>query len=83
VTSTQPPERGHDQREQRRVVTALFADLVGSTPLSEALDAEELRLVMGEAVARERVGGYVKDLAGDGVLASVSRRPEGDVRSPP
>jgi class 3 adenylate cyclase len=70
------------------VVTALFADLVGSTPLSEALDAEELRLVIGEAVARvvsevERVGGYVKDLAGDGVLASVSRRPEGDVRSPP
>jgi ABC-type transport system substrate-binding protein/class 3 adenylate cyclase len=55
-------------------VTALVADIVGSTPLSAALDTEDLRLVMGEAVALvvaevERVGGYVKDLAGDGVLA--------------
>ena len=38
-------------REERRVVTALFADLVGSTPLGERLDPEELKLVVGEAVA--------------------------------
>src|SRR5919201_4806739 len=61
-------------REERRVITALFADLVGSTPLGEQLDAEEMKLVVGEAVARmvlevERLGGHVKDLAGDGVLA--------------
>jgi ABC-type transport system substrate-binding protein/class 3 adenylate cyclase len=61
-------------REERKVVTALFADLVGSTPLGEALDAEDVRLVVGEAVARmvhavEEFGGTVKDLAGDGVLA--------------
>ena len=61
-------------REERKVVTALFADLVGSTALGERLDPEEVKLVVGEAVARmvlavEDLGGTVKDLAGDGVLA--------------
>ena len=61
-------------REERRVVTAVSADLVGSTAISERLDPEEVRLVIGEAVARmvhavEEFGGTVKDLAGDGVLA--------------
>ncbi len=61
-------------REERRVVTALCADLVGSTPLAEQLDPEEARLLVGEAVARmvhavEGYGGTVKDLAGDGILA--------------
>ena len=55
-------------------MTALFADLVGSTALGERLDPEELKLVVGDAVARmvraiEAFGGTVKDLAGDGVLA--------------
>src|SRR5262245_49404229 len=60
--------------EERRVVTALFADLVGSTAIGERLDPEELKLVDGEAVARmvtavEAFDGTVKDLAGDGILA--------------
>ena len=63
-----------EMREERRVVTALFADLVGSTALGERLDPEELKLVVGEAVAAmvtvvESFDGMVKDLAGDGVLA--------------
>ncbi|MDP9294266.1 MAG: AAA family ATPase, partial [Actinomycetota bacterium] len=63
-----------EHREERRVVTALFADVVGSTPLGERLDPEELKLVLQEAIARiigsvEAFGGTVKDLAGDGVLA--------------
>ena len=63
-----------EMREERRVVTAVFADIVGSTPLGEHLDAEEYKLVIGEAVARmvaavDGFGGTVKDLAGDGVLA--------------
>ena len=68
------PKSGGELREERKVVTTLFADLVGSTPLGERLEPEEARLVVGEAVARmileiERFGGRVKDLAGDGVLA--------------
>jgi ABC-type oligopeptide transport system substrate-binding subunit/class 3 adenylate cyclase len=61
-------------REERRTVTVLAADIVGSTALAERLDPEETRLVIGEAVARmvravESFGGTVKDLAGDGCLA--------------
>jgi ABC-type transport system substrate-binding protein/class 3 adenylate cyclase len=61
-------------REERKVITVLFADLVGSTAIADRLGAEEARLVVSEAVARivrivERYGGTVKDLAGDGVLA--------------
>jgi ABC-type oligopeptide transport system substrate-binding subunit/class 3 adenylate cyclase len=61
-------------REERKVLTALFADVVGSTALAERLDPEDVKLVVGEAVARivgevEGLGGHVKDLAGDGVLA--------------
>lgn len=61
-------------RDERRNVTALFADLVGSTALTERLDPEEVRLIVGDAVARmvravEAYGGTVKDLAGDGCLA--------------
>jgi class 3 adenylate cyclase/tetratricopeptide (TPR) repeat protein len=61
-------------REERKVVTALFADVVGSTQLTERLDPEDAREVLGGAVRRmveavEAFGGTVKDLAGDGVLA--------------
>ncbi len=61
-------------REERKVVTAVFADVVGSAALGERLDPEEAKLIVGEAVARivqavEEFGGTVKDLAGDGVLA--------------
>ena len=61
-------------REERKAVTALDADVAGSTALGERLDAEEVRLVVGEAIARmvaavEALGGTVKDLAGDGILA--------------
>ena len=61
-------------REERRIVTALFADLCGSTALTEELDPEDAREILGSAVARvieqvDALGGTVKDLAGDGVLA--------------
>ena len=68
-----PPDP-EEMREERRVVTALFADIVGSTPLGERLDPEDLRLIVADAIGRmiaavEMFGGTVKDLAGDGVLA--------------
>src|SRR5205814_1046301 len=74
MTDTTSAAPTHDLREERKVVTVLFADLAGSTALGEQLDPEEVKLVVGEAVSRivlevERLGGHVKDLAGDGVLA--------------
>jgi class 3 adenylate cyclase/tetratricopeptide (TPR) repeat protein len=61
-------------RRERRVVTALFADLVGSTALTESLDPEDAMELLGGAISQivlliEDLGGTVKDLAGDGVLA--------------
>jgi ABC-type transport system substrate-binding protein/class 3 adenylate cyclase len=61
-------------REERRVVTAMFADLVGSTSLAERLDPEDAKVIVNDAVTRaiaavEAFGGTVKDLAGDGVLS--------------
>ncbi len=63
-----------EMREERKVVTALFADVVGSTQLTERLDPEDARELLGDAVRRmvdavEAFGGTVKDLAGDGILA--------------
>src|ERR1700682_4092782 len=60
--------------DERRIVTALFADLAGSTALSERLDAEEAKLVIGGAISRaisavEAYGGTVSTLMGDGLLA--------------
>ena len=59
---------------ERRHITVLFCDIVGSTPLSARLDPEELREVLTAyqvAVAREVAGkrGYISRFVGDGVLA--------------
>jgi predicted ATPase/class 3 adenylate cyclase len=59
---------------ERRHISVLFCDIVGSTPLSVRLDPEELREVLTmyqAAVAREIAGkrGYVARFVGDGVLA--------------
>jgi class 3 adenylate cyclase/tetratricopeptide (TPR) repeat protein len=55
-------------------VTALFCDLVGFTPLSESLDAEQVRLLQTSYFERmsgliARYGGTVEKFAGDAVLA--------------
>jgi class 3 adenylate cyclase len=60
-------------REGRRIVTALFADVVGSTALGETLDPEDFMDIVGQAVGRivvavEGSGGSVHKLLGDGVL---------------
>jgi class 3 adenylate cyclase/tetratricopeptide (TPR) repeat protein len=59
---------------ERRHLTVLFCDLVGSTALAAQLDPEEWRaiiadyhLAMGQAV--ERFGGYIAQYLGDGVMA--------------
>jgi len=60
--------------EERRLVTALFCDLVGFTPLSERLDPEEVRDIQAAYFEQmrqqiERYGGTVEKYAGDAVLA--------------
>ena len=58
---------------ERRQLTVMFCDLVGSTALSTRLDPEDLREVIAayHACAAEvvtRFGGYVAKYMGDGVL---------------
>jgi predicted ATPase/class 3 adenylate cyclase len=62
------------QQVERRQLTVLFVDMVGSTDLSYRLDPEDLREVLVEyqsaiATAVQRYGGYVAKYSGDGVLA--------------
>ena len=59
---------------ERRQLTVMFCDLVGSTSLSQALDPEDLREVFRRyqdrvAGAITRYGGHVAKYLGDGVLA--------------
>jgi class 3 adenylate cyclase/tetratricopeptide (TPR) repeat protein len=59
---------------ERRHLTVMFCDLVGSTVLSQQLDPEDLRDVMSayqDAVSASlaRFGGHVAKYLGDGVLA--------------
>ena len=60
-------------REERKFITALFCDLVGSTALGERLDAEDVsRLLRNyQAICRKRIeshGGIVEKFIGDAVV---------------
>ena len=60
--------------EQRKVVTILFADVIGSTALGEQLDPERLRALLGVYFAAmasiiESWGGTVEKYIGDAVMA--------------
>ncbi len=70
-SATDPTKTGDAERRQ---LTVMFVDLVGSTALSRQLDPEDLREVMRryqDAVAGTvtRYGGHVAKYLGDGVLA--------------
>ena len=70
--SSTTPKPAQDTAE-RRQVTVLFADLVGSTALSARMDPEDLRDVISayqKCVAEtvRRFGGFVAQYMGDGVL---------------
>ena len=61
-------------REERKVVTAVFVDLVGSTARAEQLDPEDVRALLRryhETLRRdlERYGGTVEKFIGDAVVA--------------
>ena len=62
-----------EDRAERRQVTVMFSDLVGSTALSARMDPEDLREVISAyqkcvADSVQRFGGFVAKYMGDGVL---------------
>src|SRR3954464_15501639 len=62
------------RREERKIVTVLFADLVGFTSRAEQLDPEDVRAVLAPywerlRVELERRGGTVEKFIGDAVMA--------------
>jgi class 3 adenylate cyclase/predicted ATPase len=79
IAPTEPLQPGRDAgigpgEAERRHLTVMFCDLVGSTALSARLDPEDLRAVIGAyhrcvAAVIERAGGFVAKYMGDGVLA--------------
>ena len=72
----EPAARAEQKRQdtaERRQVTVMFSDLVGSTALSAHMDPEDLREVIsayqkGVAETVRRFGGFVAKYMGDGVL---------------
>ncbi len=64
----------HPAEGERKLVTVLFADVIGSTTLGELLDPEQITEIMNGAFAQFnsaviRYGGTVARLLGDAVLA--------------
>jgi class 3 adenylate cyclase/tetratricopeptide (TPR) repeat protein len=71
VTGTPAPE---NLEGERKTVTALFADIKGSTELEQDLDPEEARAIVDPALkvmieAVQRYDGYVVQSTGDGIFA--------------
>jgi class 3 adenylate cyclase len=61
-------------REERKIVTVLFADLVGFTARAETMDPEDVRALLAPYHAHlreelERFGGTVEKFIGDAVMA--------------
>src|SRR3954453_20545281 len=72
--TTAAPAAPRGSQESRRVVTVVFADMVGFTSLGESLDQESLRRVMdrfyeGMRSSIEGEAGTLAKFIGDAVLA--------------
>jgi class 3 adenylate cyclase len=70
----EPLAHAEPSRDARKVVTAVFCDIVGSTALGEQLDPEVLRNLINRYFEEmrttiERHGGTVQKFAGDAVMA--------------
>lgn len=69
-----PPAAPASARDELRPVTALFADIAGSTALGERLAPDEVKALVGECVTQmskavEEYGGTVQAYEGDGICA--------------
>jgi class 3 adenylate cyclase/tetratricopeptide (TPR) repeat protein len=69
---SKPPWR--PPHAERRQLTVLICDMVGSTALASKLDPEELRKVMGQYIdacvsAVTSLGGFIAKYTGDGIVA--------------
>src|SRR6516162_388657 len=67
-------DQGAKDTAERRQLTVMFCDLVGSTALSAKLDPEDLRSIIGAyhrccAEVITKSGGFVAKYMGDGILA--------------
>jgi class 3 adenylate cyclase/tetratricopeptide (TPR) repeat protein len=65
---------GETLEGERKIVTALFADIKGSTELERDLDPEDARAIIDPVLhlmmhAVHRYGGYVAQSTGDGIFA--------------
>jgi predicted ATPase/class 3 adenylate cyclase len=72
-TNVSPPTPTNDATAERRHVTVMFSDLVGSTAMSGRMDPEDLREIISAyqkcvAESVQRFGGFVAKFMGDGVL---------------
>ena len=70
-----PVEQLPEPGRERKIVTVMFADVVGSTTLGEKLDPESLKDVMGSffAAMREEIeaeGGTIEKYIGDAIMAA-------------
>jgi class 3 adenylate cyclase/tetratricopeptide (TPR) repeat protein len=68
------PALPYAPEEERKTVTALFADIKGSMDLMEQLDPEEARALVDPALhlmieSVNRYGGYIVQSTGDGIFA--------------
>jgi class 3 adenylate cyclase len=73
ATTSGVPSVTPEDRAERRQVTVMFSDLVGSTALSASMDPEDFREVISAyqnsvAATVGRFGGFVAKYMGDGVL---------------
>src|SRR6202521_4638945 len=73
ATTSSAPSAAPEDRAERRQVTVMFSDLVGSTALSGRIDPEDLREIISayqKCVAETvgRFGGFVAKYLGDRVL---------------
>ncbi|WGD53206.1 AAA family ATPase [Bradyrhizobium sp. CB1650] len=73
IPTATPPPISAEASGERRYVTVMFCDLVGSTSISAQLDAEEWRDLVGgyldaACTAVTEMGGHVSKKLGDGVM---------------